>query len=77
MCLLVKQSANAPAISDEWLLDFYESNADGVGVMYAFDGRLIVEKLLPKDGNEFVQFYKEHINGKECAFHLQIGRAHV
>lgn len=72
MCLLVKQSANAPAISDEWLLDFYESNADGVGVMYAFDGRLIVEKLLPKDGKEFVQFYKEHINGKECAFHLRM-----
>lgn len=72
MCLLVKQPAHAPALSDSWLEDFYDSNADGVGVMYAFDGRLVVEKLLPKNGKEFVQFYKEHIHGKECAFHLRM-----
>lgn len=72
MCLLVKQPANAPTISTQWLEDFYDSNADGVGVMYAVDGRLVVEKLLPKNAQEFVKFYHEHIDGKECAFHLRM-----
>ena len=72
MCLLVTQSADSPILSAEWLEDFYDSNSDGVGVMYAFDGRLVVEKLLPKDGKEFVQFYNEHIHGRECAFHLRM-----
>jgi len=72
MCLLVTQSADSPRLSADWLEDFYDSNSDGVGVMYAFDGRLVVEKLLPNDGTEFVQFYNEHIHGKECAFHLRM-----
>lgn len=72
MCLLVTQSADSPILSAEWLEDFYDSNSDGVGVMYAHDGRLVVEKILPKDGKEFVQFYNEHIHGRECAFHLRM-----
>lgn len=72
MCLLVKQSAYAPTISTQWLEDFYSSNADGVGVMYAVDGNLRVEKLLPKDAQDFVKFYHEHIDGKNCAFHLRM-----
>lgn len=72
MCLLVKQPANAPAITNEWLEDFYDSNADGVGVMYASGGRLVVEKLLPKTSQDLINFYNEHIHGKECAFHLRM-----
>jgi hypothetical protein len=33
MCLLVTQTNNSPALSDDWLNDFYSYNSDGVGVM--------------------------------------------
>lgn len=72
MCLLVTQQSNSPALSDEWLADFYSANADGVGVMYAVDGELIVEKILPVDEKDFINFYRNHIQGKDCAFHLRM-----
>ena len=72
MCLLVTQQSNSPALSDEWLADFYTANADGVGVMYAVDGELIVEKILPVNEQDFINFYRNHIQGKECAFHLRM-----
>lgn len=72
MCLLVTQPANAPALTDAWLSDFYSANADGVGVMYAQDGELVVEKILPVDEKDFIHFYRNHIEGKECAFHLRM-----
>jgi hypothetical protein len=72
MCLLVTQPANAPALSDAWLTDFYYANADGVGVMYAQDGELVVEKILPVDEEDFIHFYRNHIEGKDCAFHLRM-----
>lgn len=72
MCLLVTQPSNAPALSDAWLADFYSANADGVGVMYAQDGELIVEKILPRDEQDFIHFYRNHIEGKDCAFHLRM-----
>ena len=72
MCLLVTQSSTSPQLTAEWLHDFYDSNADGVGVMYAQSGVLTVEKLLPKTAEEFVDFYRTHIHGKDCAFHLRM-----
>ena len=72
MCLLITQKSNSPALSDEWLEDFYSYNADGVGVMYAQAGSLIVEKILPKNADDFVHFYRNHIQGKDCAFHLRM-----
>lgn len=72
MCLLVTQNSHSPALSDAWLKDFYASNPDGVGVMYAENGSLIVEKVLPKSENCFISFYRNHIEGKDCAFHLRM-----
>jgi hypothetical protein len=72
MCLLVTQNQQSPALSREWLADFYDYNSDGVGVMYAKDGALIVEKILPVSADDFVQFYQNHIAGKNCAFHLRM-----
>ncbi len=72
MCLLVTQSSTSPQLTAKWLTDFYDSNADGVGVMYAVNGELVVEKLLPKTASEFVDFYRTHIDGKDCAFHLRM-----
>ena len=33
MCLLITQKSTSPALSDEWLKNFYSFNSDGVGVM--------------------------------------------
>lgn len=72
MCLLITQTTSSPALSDEWLADFYSYNSDGVGVMYEQAGSLIVEKILPTDAEDFVNFYRKHIQGKNCAFHLRM-----
>ena len=72
MCLLVVQPASAPSLTQEWLEDFYSSNADGVGIMRSVDGELLIEKILPKNAQEFVEFYNNHIDGYDCAFHLRM-----
>lgn len=72
MCLLVVQPADAPSLSEAWLKDFYSSNSDGVGIMRSVDGELLIEKILPTTAEEFVEFYFNHIDGNECAFHLRM-----
>lgn len=72
MCLLITQSKFSPALSDEWLADFYEHNQDGVGVMYSESDTLIIEKALPASADAFVKFYRKHIQGRDCAFHLRM-----
>lgn len=72
MCLLVVQSKNSPKLSNEWLEDFYSYNADGVGVMYAKRGKLVIEKVVPKSAECFIKFYRKHIEGRNCAFHLRM-----
>ena len=72
MCLLVTQNQNSPALSDERLADFYSYNSDGVGVMYSEKGMLVIEKALPKTAQEFIDFYRSHIQGKTCAYHLRM-----
>lgn len=72
MCLLITQSTQSARLSDEWLEDFYDYNSDGVGVMYAQNDQLVIEKVLPKNAQQFTAFYREHIEGKTCAFHLRM-----
>ena len=72
MCLLITQNNNSARLSDIWLEDFYDYNSDGVGVMYAHNDQLVIEKVLPKNAHQFVAFYREHIEGKPCAFHLRM-----
>lgn len=72
MCLLVTQTSQSPALTQVWLEDFYSSNSDGVGVMRVVDGELLIEKILPKNAQEFVDFYLNHIDGHDCAFHLRM-----
>lgn len=72
MCLLITQSANSPVLSDAWLTDFYDFNSDGVGVMYANNGDLVIKKILPKSAQDFIQFYRADIQGRDCAFHLRM-----
>jgi predicted glutamine amidotransferase len=72
MCLLVTQSSSSPILSDAWLEDFYDFNSDGVGVMFANNGDLVIKKILPKSAKEFIQFYRSDIQGRDCAFHLRM-----
>ena len=72
MCLLITQSKISPKLTYEWLKDFYSYNADGIGVMRSNNGNLIIEKILPKDADDFINFYEKHIFGYECAFHLRM-----
>lgn len=72
MCLLVTQSTTSPVLSNDWLIDFHSTNSDGVGVMFADNGKLIVQKILPKTAQDFIEFYHANIKGKNCAFHLRM-----
>lgn len=72
MCLLVTQSKFSPALYDEWLADFYSYNQDGIGVMYSENDTLIIEKALPANAEAFISFYRTHIQGRDCAFHLRM-----
>lgn len=72
MCLLVINQKNSPVLPSAWLANFYQSNQDGVGLMYAQNGTLIIKKILPKSVNDFEEFYQQEIAGKECAFHLRM-----
>lgn len=72
MCLLVTQSKSSPILSDAWLSDFYDFNSDGVGVMFSNGGDLVIKKIIPKNADEFIQFYRADIQGRDCAFHLRM-----
>jgi hypothetical protein len=72
MCLLLTQSKNSPILSDAWLSDFYSYNQDGVGVMFAHHGELVIKKIIPNTAQEFIDFYRENISGRDCAFHLRM-----
>jgi predicted glutamine amidotransferase len=69
---LITQKSTSPALSDEWLKDFYSYNADGVGVMFSDSDTLVIEKILPKNEKAFIKFYRKHIQGRDCAFHLRM-----
>jgi hypothetical protein len=72
MCLLVTQNKTSPILSDAWLSDFYSFNGDGVGVMFAHHGELVIKKIIPNTAQEFINFYRENIQGRDCAFHLRM-----
>ena len=71
MCLLVNQPA-ASKFSDEFLADVFNKNSDGLGVMYAQDGKLHVYKCLPATAQDFVDFYRKHADGRDCVWHARM-----
>lgn len=70
MCLLVNQ----PAIefSNEFLSDVYLKNQDGLGVMYAEDGKVHVYKCLPANAQDFIDFYRKHAANRQCVWHARM-----
>ena len=71
MCLLVQQPASTQ-FSDEFILDVYNKNKDGIGVMYADAGHVVVRKYLPKTGKQFLDFYRQYIDGRDCIWHARM-----
>lgn len=71
MCLLVQQSASTQ-FSDEFILDVYNKNKDGIGVMYADSGNVVVRKFLPKNPAQFLDFYRTYVGGRDCIWHARM-----
>ena len=40
--------------------------------MFAHHGELIIKKIIPNTAQEFIDFYRENISGRDCAFHLRM-----
>ena len=71
MCLLVKQPSTT-AFTDAFLEDVFLKNSDGLGVMYAEDGKLHVYKCLPVTAQDFIDFYRKHAEGRDCVWHARM-----
>lgn len=71
MCLLL----NIPATTEfdkEDILDFYDHNKDGIGVMFAENNTLHVQKVLPRTGEDAWAFYLDAIKGRNCVAHFRL-----
>lgn len=71
MCLLVQQTKETN-FSDEFLTGVFLRNSDGIGVMWADDGKLMYHKALVASAGEFVAFYDDNIRGKACCWHARM-----
>lgn len=74
MCLLIThpKAASADPVHDEWLRDWYKSNRDGFGFMYADGGVLKVDKSLGTVEN-FIEAWRKHeALGVDFACHLRM-----
>lgn len=71
MCLLVNQPAGTK-FDDAFLKGVYDRNSDGLGVMYSKDSLLHYAKIVPNTFEDFKHFYKEHIEGHDCAWHARM-----
>lgn len=71
MCLLLTHPAST-VFDKADIADFYSHNQDGVGVMWAENDILYVQKALPKNADEAYQFYLDYCLGKECVVHWRL-----
>lgn len=72
MCLLVIERASQEPLCDEFLTGVYSRNSDGIGVMWAENDTLYYNKALPASAEEFIEFYRTKIAGKDCAWHARM-----
>ena len=71
MCLLVSQPATSK-FTDEFISGVYRLNSDGLGVMYAENNSLFIKRCVPNTEKEFFDFFKENIEGRDCAWHARM-----
>lgn len=70
MCLLVNQPAMT--FTNDFLLDVYSKNSDGLGIMFAADNKVQVRKIVPKTAKDFIDFYNEFAAERACVWHARM-----
>lgn len=71
MCLLATQPEGT-VFDDDFLSGVYMLNSDGIGVMYAENNSLHIRRLVPKTEKEFIDFFRENIDNRKCAWHARM-----
>lgn len=76
MCLIFTHHKDT-VLDEGWIKNFHYRNPDGIGVMSSgYDANNVpivsIEKFLPRNGTEAWEFYKGHIQGKECVVHFRM-----
>lgn len=76
MCLIHTHNVDT-ILSDAWIENFYDHNADGIGVMLSEPDengvkQLVIKKFLPKTAADAVKFYHDNIKGKKCVVHWRM-----
>jgi hypothetical protein len=71
MCLLVQQFKDT-VFDDDFLKGVYQLNSDGLGVMFANENGINIVRCVPKTESDFINFYRNNIEGKDCAWHARM-----
>lgn len=71
MCLLINKPANT-TFSKNFYEGVFKKNEDGLGVMYAENGRVVVKKILPKTFEDVEAFIRDEVDGRECSLHFRM-----
>jgi hypothetical protein len=71
MCLLVSQPAST-VFTEDFLQGVYAYNSDGIGVMFANENGLNILRCVPKTEADFIKFFRENIEGRDCAWHARM-----
>jgi len=69
MCVIIVKPANA-SMPDGYLETCYDNNPDGLGYMYAKDGRVIADKFIPKSFAEVKEVW-DQLESVEAIIHLR------
>ena len=71
MCLII-QKASRVTFHETWLEDFWIRNHDGAGVMWTEKGKVVVEKILSPNLDEWLRFYRKFAARRACTIHLRM-----
>lgn len=70
MCLIIQKPAHVE-FSRAQLVDFYQKNQDGAGIMWHNGTAVDVQKITAPTCAEWLKFYDDYARGKECLIHLR------
>jgi len=71
MCLIINKPKDA-FFDDDFLKGVYNLNSDGIGVMYAENNALNIQRIVPRTEAEALQFWHENIAHRECVVHFRM-----
>lgn len=71
MCLIINKPKDVNFDSD-FIKGVYERNQDGIGIMYAENNSLYINRYLPKDYADVQKFWDENIAQRECVVHFRL-----